>query len=1004
MHLPKLNFFFLLLFLCCSGTGKAQSAQGYERYNSFQFNVNEGLLQSHIDDIAIDKFNFAWLSFANGIQRFDGVGFTDIATQPGLPDDKYCSFYVLEDSSLLINHSFGLTKYNAEQGSFKLVFSYGQKQNTTSKIVGTDKNFLYILLFDGELLTLDKQHFSLVSRKKLLNYYTPSGKGYFLISDLLGDHFAVVSNDRITLFNVQSGKPIAESGKIENIYGTSITLFSSSVVGFFVNENEIVVEKYWDTKSNLVISKHRLDAPAVKPFRSAYLQTEKSIYQSYFNRLFKKSRHNIKLPNSEVVTLQNSPIANDAVIYKLKEDHFGKLYMLTINSGLLVVMPNIYELKYFGIEGYRQNFTTVVQVDKRNNRVYVGTFGNGLLIFDTLQHLQKHIKSLPGEQDLFTPIGVVPLAKNKYMIMCFGGKEGWVLKNDELVSKPIPIYNYAKGTINPINYYGNTIIDKNGKWWLETSPSLYDINEDKIIEYDTPSYLTMGGVFFKDEFVCFSYDRLVFIDLTTRKTRSYKVPNTGGVRCMAVRENTVCIGGNKGVFIVSGNGKMLKQYNKESGLPDECIYSIIIDKNNDLWCSSNRGIFKINQQGKITRLTKEDGLQENEFNTNVSTSADDGELYFGGVNGVTAFYPASIASFKPPGNIYFTAIKVNNKNYTRNATAIWNTNSLDLDYNENSLAFNFVAHSNSIPSQFVYQYKMEGVDKEWLQNDGLQTVRYYLAPGKYTFKVFASKLFNPGAKAMNSIHIVIAQPFWNTWWFRLLLGAIAVAIIYYLVSKEQKAKYRKKLDILAHENELKEEREKISKDLHDSIGAYANVVLYKTEMLQQEKNPLAFGQLVTELKFASKDIITSLRENIWALKQEEFSAEDCFLRIKSFLHAITRYYPQLNLKVKGEAPKDTTLYYRNALHVVRIVQEAVTNIIKHADATHVIVQSSENDLQWILQVTDDGKGFDAALAGIDDEGNGLINIRHRVQEAGFGYELITSPGNGTEVRISINKK
>ena len=225
-----------------------------------------------------------------------------------------------------------------------------------------------------------------------------------------------------------------------------------------------------------------------------------------------------------------------------------------------------------------------------------------------------------------------------------------------------------------------------------------------------------------------------------------------------------------------------------------------------------------------------------------------------------------------------------------------------------------------------------------------------------------------------------------------------------LVSQSQKAKYHKKLAELAHENELKEEREKISKDLHDSIGAYANVVLYKTELLQQEKDPGEFGELVTDLKFASKDIITSLRENIWALKQEEFSAEDCFLRIKNFLHGITRYYPGIALKIKGEAPQGMVLNYRNALHIVRIVQEAVTNIIKHAKASTIAVTSVEQNETWLLEVTDDGIGFSAEIPAINEQGNGLININHRVKEAGFDYALKSEPGKGTTISITIKKR
>ena len=250
--------------------------------------------------------------------------------------------------------------------------------------------------------------------------------------------------------------------------------------------------------------------------------------------------------------------------------------------------------------------------------------------------------------------------------------------------------------------------------------------------------------------------------------------NTGAVRCFA-RDVTgnIFMGSNKGIFKIDSTGKMLSHLAKENGLPDECIYAMTLDEEGALWCSSNKGIFKVKSDNSILQLKKEDGLQENEFNTNVVAKAADGEVFFGGVNGLSSFYPSAISSFKE--------------------TAVWEIEKISLPYYKNSLAFDFVAMASNNPGQYIYQYKMESVDDQWIQNDGLQTVRYLLPPGKYVFKIYTSRFFNKDAVPMKEIHITIHPPFWKTWWFLTVMGLLAIAGIAYAVNRYNKGKYEKKL-------------------------------------------------------------------------------------------------------------------------------------------------------------------------------------------------------------------
>jgi len=145
----------------------------------------------------------------------------------------------------------------------------------------------------------------------------------------------------------------------------------------------------------------------------------------------------------------------------------------------------------------------------------------------------------------------------------------------------------------------------------------------------------------------------------------------------------------------------------------------------------------------------------------------------------------------------------------------------------------------------------------------------------------------------------IHPPFWKTWWFLSLLTILALGSIIYIINRYNKARYQKRVNLLQMQQKVQEERGRISMELHDSIGAYANAVLHNTDLLQVEKNVDEKNQIMKDLRFASKDIITALRETIWALKKENYAASDCLLRIRNFMQSFGRYYHTIEFKVEG---------------------------------------------------------------------------------------------------------
>lgn len=254
---------------------------------------------------------------------------------------------------------------------------------------------------------------------------------------------------------------------------------------------------------------------------------------------------------------------------------------------------------------------------------------------------------------------------------------------------------------------------------------------------------------------------------------------------------------------------------------------------------------------------------------------------------------------------------------------------------------------------------------------------------------------------MKEISIIIRQPFWKTGWFIIATALAIISLLAYIINLNVRRKYNEKLRQLQNERQLKEERERISKDLHDSLGAYANAVLYNIELLESEKAEDKKKNLVADVKFASKDIITSLRETVWALKKESYSAEDCLMRIRNFIQPLTRYYQNIHFKVECDVPPDMYFHYTKALNLVRIVQEAVSNSIKHAAPHNIKVICTQLESKWKIIVADDGMGFENKTVNETDPGDGLSNMRHRAAESGFDFSIDTAAHFGTTVTIIV---
>lgn len=978
--------------------------QVIQRYNSFKYTVNQGLLQSTMIDINFDNNNFCWLSFPNGIQKFDGKRFIDIPVQEGLPDNKWVRFFRCKNGDLILSHSMGISRYNISSNKFVTLYKSVTAAQRGMPFIGEDEGVFYCYTEQGSIIG-----FSCGNYNKVCEIVTGI-PGYSNNMDLMPyisqniiDHNVVLKTGS-TLYCISLKERKLKYGfkSVPGIISYFLWMKNSEQVLYYrYNDKNIAELEQYDFNSGSTLVLQGRCASSIITLRSNIHRWGGKIIVSHENHLYET---NDKLDSIlyELVDFQNKPIAGNSTIVTVIEDNNGNLYLQTINDGFRKIIQNPYPIKYYGTEKKEDNYSISVLPDKENNRLIVGTYGSGLLVFDTLQRLIKQIRSLPGKEGGFSVNCILKKSDGSYILSVMGDKM-WLLSKDLYSLKPLPISATENNQFPGIGYFANFIFSDGHNAIIKSQFEFYKINleTNAIKEYKSNTRGDMSGILFHGNIITHFHEHLFLLDTVSfRDVKQIPLKGTGAVRCFLKEdENRLYVGSNKGIYLLDSNFSVLMHIDKTNGLPDECIYAMALDQNKNLWCSTNKGIFRINGDKSIFQFTKEDGLQENEFNTAIVATSDDEEMFFGGVNGISSFFPGSIIKAEEKPALFFTGIKINNEDRFRD-TAVWNIKNIDLNYDENSLAFDFIATGNNNPDHYVYQYKMEGVDDEWSQNNDLQSVHYFLSPGKYTFKIYASRVFNKEAKPMKEITIWIHPPFWKTWWFITLLSLLFILLLAYSINRYNKTKYQKKVIELESEHKLQMERERISRDLHDNIGAYASTVLYKTDLLQKEVLPDERNELMNDLRFASKDIITSLRETIWALKKDQYDAQECLLRIRNFIQPFVKYYPNIRFTVTGEAPQQLSLHYTRALNLVRIIQEAVANAIKHAAASEISVMNEIENNRWKFTITDNGSGFNYEVIDKMQEGNGLNNIKQRAADSGFDLH-IESSSQGTIIRFFV---
>ena len=182
-------------------------------------------------------------------------------------------------------------------------------------------------------------------------------------------------------------------------------------------------------------------------------------------------------------------------------------------------------------------------------------------------------------------------------------------------------------------------------------------------------------------------------------------------------------------------------FTESDGLPNNVVYGILPDGKGNLWLSTNKGLSKFNSLDSTFRnYNVKDGLQSNEFNTGAYYRSKNGEMFFGGINGLNYFYPDKIKDNPYVPQIVLTNLKlgdhyisIKSKNSALQKS-ISETDTLVLSYDEDVITFEFAALDYSVPVKNRYAYKLENFNKDWINSGTTRSATYtHLPPGRIYF-------------------------------------------------------------------------------------------------------------------------------------------------------------------------------------------------------------------------------------------------------------------------------
>jgi len=453
------------------------------------------------------------------------------------------------------------------------------------------------------------------------------------------------------------------------------------------------------------------------------------------------------------------------------------------------------------------------------------------------------------------------------------------------------------------------------------------------------------------------------------------------------------------------------RFSEREGLPNDVVYAILPDSSGRLWLSTNKGLSRFDPATRRFRnYDANDGLQSNEFNSGAAFRSRSGEMLFGGLYGLNYFRPEAVTDNPHVPEVAITGFRRGNRcenvrdSLTMLRTTISEADTLHLSYRDAVLTFEFAALEYSAPAKNRYAYRMVGFNNEWFESGTVRAATYTnLPPGRYTFQVRASNNDGVWNERGASLVVLIAPPWWRTWWAYVLYAALAIAALYGARRYEMnRLRLKSRLEIEQLEAEQLRELDRARSRLFANVSHEFRTPLTLTmgplddlrAGLHGPLSPAAAEQVDLARRNAGR--VLDLINEILDLARAESGRETVRasrVDLGAFVGSVARQFVPLAerkaIAYDIQSLPDDVMVYADPDHLDRALSNLLSNAFKFTPdggAVRVTVGGDESSAR--ITVRDSGPGIPAADLAL------IFDRFHRARTAG------TQPGTGIGLALA----
>jgi signal transduction histidine kinase/ligand-binding sensor domain-containing protein len=324
---------------------------------------------------------------------------------------------------------------------------------------------------------------------------------------------------------------------------------------------------------------------------------------------------------------------------------------------------------------------------------------------------------------------------------------------------------------------------------------------------------------------------------------------------------------------------------------------------------------------------------------------------------------------------------------------------LGLPAGTQNLQIDFAALSLAIPERVRVRYRLVGVDRAWQEPTGRRQAYYTnLAPGRYRFEVIASNEDNVWNTKGAALEIEIPPTFLQSGWFKLLLAALGLLLLYCAYALRVRYLTRRMQERL---QARLAERARIARALHDTMLQSMQALLMTFDMHSRSlKEGTKERTRLDQTLNLAEQLLVEGRDQIMDLRASA-SPDALELILEQFGKGLAEHRPHaFEIKVRG-MPRQLCPAVHEEIYA--IAREALFNASRHADASRIDLELEYGATSFVMRIRDNGEGLDDAVAAAGQRPGhwGLVGMRERAGGIGASLEIVSSPGLGTEVTVTV---